>query len=264
MATKGTESTKPEAGIWRRELAAIRAAVMFFTRVPVPSLARHDPADLQRAAAWFPLVGWLVGAVVAGVWWAASQVWPPAVASGLSLVATLLLTGAFHEDGFADVCDGFGGGYTKERVLEIMRDSRVGAFGAIGVMVMLGLKWQTVAALPVAKGAAVLFAGHAVSRAAAVSLMAVLPYVREEAGKAKPLATELGGGRLVVALLCGLAPLTLLPGRCVWAVAGVALLWVVLARWFRRRIGGYTGDCLGAAQQVCEVGFYLGVTALLR
>ena len=251
--------------VLRRELAAIRAAVMFFTRVPVPSLARHDPADLQRAAAWFPLVGWLVGAVAAGVWWAAAQVWPPAVASGLSLVATLLLTGAFHEDGFADVCDGFGGGYTKERVLEIMRDSRVGAFGAIGVVVMLGLKWQTVAALPVTLGgAAVLLVGHAVSRAAAVSLMAVLPYVREEEGKAKPLATELSGGRLIVALSCGLTPLALLPARGMGAVAGVGMLWLVLARWFRRRLGGYTGDCLGAAQQVCEVGFYLGVLALLR
>jgi adenosylcobinamide-GDP ribazoletransferase len=264
MAIKGTEGTKAETGIWRRELAAIRAAVMFFTRLPVPSSARHDPADLQRAAAWFPLVGWLVGAVAAGVWWAAAQVWSPAVASGLSLVATVLLTGAFHEDGFADVCDGFGGGYTKERVLEIMRDSRVGAFGAIGVVMMLGLKWQTVAALPATLGgAAVLFAGHAVSRAAAVSLMAMLPYVREEAGKAKPLATELSGGRLVVALACGLAPLALLPGRCAWSVAGIMVVWLLLAKWFKRRIGGYTGDCLGAAQQVTEVGFYLSITALL-
>lgn len=262
MATKGTESTKAEMGIGVRELAAIRAAVMFFTRVPVPSSDQHDPADLQRAAAWFPLVGWLVGAVAAGVWWAAAQVWPPAVASGLSLVATLLLTGAFHEDGFADVCDGFGGGYTKERVLEIMRDSRVGAFGAIGVVVMLGLKWQVVAALPVGAGVATLFAGHALSRAAAVSLMAMLPYVREESIKAKPLATELSGGRLVTALVCGLAPLVGLPARCAWSLAGVAVVWWWLARWFRRRIGGYTGDCLGAAQQVTEVVFYLGVTAL--
>lgn len=263
MATKSTEGAKTEAGSLRRELAALRAAVMFFTRVPVPSSANHDPADLQRASAWFPLVGWLVGAVAAGVWWAAAQVWSPVVASGLSLVATLLLTGAFHEDGFADVCDGFGGGYTKERVLEIMRDSRVGAFGAIGVVMMLGLKWHTIASLPVAAGVAVLFAGHALSRAAAVSLMAVLPYVREEAGKAKPLATELGGSRLLIALVCGLAPLVLLPASCTWSVMAVAVAWLLLAGWFKRRIGGYTGDCLGAAQQVTEVVFYLSVTALL-
>lgn len=249
----------------RREFAALRAALMFFTRLPVPSSAQHDPEDLQRAAAWFPLVGWVVGAVAAAVWWAAAQVWTPALASGLSLAATLLLTGAFHEDGFADVCDGFGGGYTKERVLEIMRDSRVGAFGAIGVVVMLGLKWQAVAALPVTgfTGAAVIFAGHTVSRAASVSLMAVLPYVREEAGKAKPLATQLSGGRLLVALLCGVAPLALLPLWSGCAVAGVLFVWFLLVAWFRRRLGGYTGDCLGAAQQVTEVVFYLGMLALL-
>jgi adenosylcobinamide-GDP ribazoletransferase len=130
-------------------------------------------------------------------------------------------------------------------------------------VMMLGLKWQTVASLPVMLGACVLFAGHALSRAAAVSLMAVLPYVREESGKAKPLATELSGGRLVTALVCGLAPLAFLPVRCVWSVAGVAVMWLLLARWFKRRIGGYTGDCLGAAQQVTEVVFYLSVTALL-
>ena len=249
----------------RRECAAIRAALMFFTRLPVPSSAQYDPEDLQRAAAWFPLVGWLVGAVAAAVWWASAQVWTPALASGLSLASTLLLTGAFHEDGFADVCDGFGGGYTKERVLEIMRDSRVGAFGAMGVVVMLGLKWQAVSALPVAgiTGAMVIFAGHTVSRAAAVSLMAVLPYVREEAGKAKPLATQLSGGRWVVALVCGLAPLALLPLWSGCAVAGVFAVWLVLAAWFRRRLGGYTGDCLGAAQQVTEVVFYLAMLALL-
>lgn len=249
----------------RREFAALRAAVMFFTRLPVPTSGKYDPADLHRAAAWFPLVGWLVGAVGAAVWWLSMQVWPPAVASGLSLVATLLLTGAFHEDGFADVCDGFGGGYTKERVLEIMRDSRVGAFGAIGVVVMLGLKWQAVAALPLVgfTAVAVIFAGHTVSRTATVSLMAVLPYVREEMGKAKPLATELSGGRLVVALACGLAPLALLPLRTGWAVIGVFAVWLVMGMWFRRRLGGYTGDCLGATQQVTEVVFYLGVLALV-
>ncbi len=249
----------------RREWAALRAALMFFTRLPVPSSAIHDPADLQRAAAWFPLVGWVVGAVAAGVWWAAGLLWSPEVASGLSLAATLLLTGAFHEDGFADVCDGFGGGYTKARVLEIMRDSRVGAFGAIGVVLMLGLKWQVVAGFSPELGVAVLIAGHALSRAASVSLMAVLPYVQEEVGKAKPLATQLAGGRLAWALVCGLAPLALLPGwgGAVWVVAVVAGLRVGLAAWFRRRIGGYTGDCLGAAQQVTELGFYLAAGALL-
>jgi len=248
----------------RQEIAALRAAFMFFTRIPMTSDVQFDPAHLQRAAAWFPLVGWIVGAVAASVWWTAGLLWSPQVASGLSLAVTLLLTGAFHEDGFADVCDGLGGGYTKERSLEIMRDSRVGAFGAIGVAVMLGLKWQAVAGLTPEIGAAALIAGHALSRAASVSLLAVLPYVREDSGKAKPLATQLNGSRWAWALACGLAPLTLMPLSATLSLAVVMALWLCLATWFKRRIGGYTGDCLGTAQQVTELGFYLAIGALFR
>ena len=246
----------------RTELHAMAAAVMFFTRVPVPAGWGGKPEDLQRAAAYFPLVGWFVGGVAALTWWLAAQLWPPLVASGLSLAATLLLTGAFHEDGFADVCDGFGGGYTKERVLEIMRDSRVGAFGAIGVVMMLGLKWHSVAALPAALAPALLVAAHGLSRTVAVSLMAVLDYVREDAAKAKPLATQLGGARLLVVLATGAATLALLPMRLWWVLVPLLVTQVLLALWFKRRIGGYTGDCLGAAQQVAEVVFYLTVLAL--
>lgn len=248
----------------KSELRAFRQAVMFFTRLPVGSQAHWQPDDLQKAATYFPLVGWLVGGVGAGAWWLAAQVWPPMIASGISLVATLLLTGAFHEDGLADVCDGFGGGYTKERVLAIMRDSRVGAFGAIGVVMALGLKWQAVAALPPLLTPMALVAAHALSRGAAVSLMATLPYVREEESKAKPMATELRGGRLLVALAFALAPLCLLPVRFTWCVVPVAATRFVLGRWFKYRISGYTGDCLGAAQQVSEIVIYLSVLALVR
>ncbi|MDR0352924.1 MAG: adenosylcobinamide-GDP ribazoletransferase [Opitutaceae bacterium] len=283
----------------RNEFRALHSAVMFFTRIPLPSLTHYEDADLQRSSTYFPLVGWLVGAVAAAVWWAGLAVWTPAVASGASLAATLLLTGAFHEDGFADMCDGFGGGHTRARILEIMRDSRIGAFGAIGLVMLLGLKWHAVealagagavealaveagtggatvaAALALAEGRAAFFvlppawlapaiilAAHAVSRGAAISLLATLPYARES-GKAKPLSTRLRGGRLVVAMLLALAPLALLPVRLWWALAAVVLARAWMAWRFRRRIGGYTGDCLGAAQQVCELAFYLAALALL-
>jgi adenosylcobinamide-GDP ribazoletransferase len=204
-------------------------------------------------------MGWLVGGVAAGVWWLAVQLWPPAVASGLSLAATLLLTGAFHEDGFADVCDGFGGGYTKDRVLEIMRDSRVGAFGAIGAVMIVGLKWQAVAHLPSSTAAAVILAAHVLSRTLSVSLMFVLSYVREDAAKAKPLATHLGGARALFAFTTGGSALALLPFGLWWVVLPLLATQVWLAAWFKRRIGGYTGDCLGAAQQIAEVVLYLSV-----
>jgi len=237
---------------------------MFFTRLPIPSESEWQADDLKKAATYFPLVGWLVGAVGAGAWWLAARVWPPAIASGISLAVTLLLTGAFHEDGLADVCDGFGGGYTKERVLAIMRDSRVGAFGAIGVVMALGLKWQAVAALPPLLTPLSLVAAHGLSRGAAVSLMATLPYVREEESKAKPMATELRGVRLLVALAFAVAPLAFLPVRLAWCLGPVVMVRFLLGRWFMYRIGGYTGDGLGAAQQVSEIVIYLSFLALLR
>jgi adenosylcobinamide-GDP ribazoletransferase len=246
----------------RQELHAIAAAVMFFTRLPVPAGWGETRADLQRAAAYFPLVGWLVGAFAAAVWWLARLEWGPAVASGLSLAATLLLTGAMHEDGFADSCDGFGGGYTRERVLEIMRDSRIGAFGAIGVVTMLGLKWQAVAALPATLAPALLIGGHVVSRAVSTSVMASLVYVREDAAKAKPLATELSAARLGLVVATALAAFALLPPRVWWAALVLLGVRAVLVRWLRHRLGGYTGDCLGAVQQASEVIFYLVAIAL--
>ena len=249
---------------WANELRAVRQAVMFFTRLPVPSEPHWNPSDLQRSAAYFPLVGWVVGGFGALAWWLGARVWGPEIASGISLATTLLVTGAFHEDGFADVCDGFGGGYTKERVLEIMRDSRVGAFGAIGVTVLLLLKWQTVAALPAGLAPGLIVAAHALSRGAAVSIQATHDYVREEMGKAKPMATQLRGGRLVAALSFAVWPLLALPLRFAWSVLAVIAARLILARWFKRRIGGYTGDCLGAAQQVTEVVFYLAVVAIGR
>lgn len=247
-----------------RELRALHQAAMFFTRIPLPPLRSWEQADLQRSIAYFPLVGWIIGGAGALAWWGAMHLWSPALASGISLVTTLLLTGAFHEDGFADVCDGFGGGSTKERVLEIMRDSRVGAFGAIGITVMLGLKWQCVAALPPLLAPATIIAAHALSRAAAVSLQLNLPYVREEVGKAKPLATGVSKTRCAVAIVLGLVPMILLPAHCAPALVAVMVARVFLHQWFRYRLGGYTGDCLGAAQQVTEVVFYLSVLALLR
>jgi adenosylcobinamide-GDP ribazoletransferase len=254
----------------RCEWRAGWTAVMFLTRLPVPTWADHDAVWLQRAARWFPWVGLLVGGLGAAVYWLAAMVWPGSIALLLSLAATVLATGAFHEDGFADVCDGFGGGYTQPQVLTIMQDSRVGAFGAIGIALMLGLKVVTLLALPAAWLPAVLIAGHALSRATATSLLATLAYVRVEGpAKAKPLAHHrLRGLALAWALGGGLAGLAILPGglvsgRAALVLAAAGLARLLCARWFVRRIGGYTGDCLGATQQVAELSIYLAVAATL-
>jgi adenosylcobinamide-GDP ribazoletransferase len=245
-----------------REARALWAAAMFFTRVALPSLPVLSPDDQRRATAYWPLVGALVGAAVGGAWWLAACVLPPGVAVGLALAVGLLLTGALHEDGFADVCDGFGGGTTRARALDIMRDSRVGAFGAIGIVMLLGLKWQAMTALPPSLLPAAVVAAHALSRGGPVGLMAALPYARTDDSRARPLTSRPGGVRLLGVAATALAPLLLLPPAvrlpCLVAAAMIAVGCYV---WFRRRLGGYTGDCLGATQQLGEVAVLLAVLA---
>jgi adenosylcobinamide-GDP ribazoletransferase len=244
------------------ELRAVRTALSFFTRLPLPFV--HDCAseDLRRSATYFPAMGWLVGGIAAAVWLAAARLFSSEIASGLSLAATVLLTGAMHEDGLADACDGFGGGTTREKILAIMQDSRVGTFGVVGLVLVLGLKWQTVAALPAALIPATLVAGHSWSRATAITLMSSLDYAREGPSKARALTSRLGGMRLFVVLALGILPVAFLPMRFWWAMLPPLLLRYVAGMWFAKRIGGYTGDCLGALQQTTELAFLLTVGAL--
>jgi adenosylcobinamide-GDP ribazoletransferase len=250
---------------FRGELRTLAGAVLFFTRLPLPARLGVDATDLRRAITYFPLCGALVGGFAALGWWLASLVFAPAVAAGVALVVGVVFTGAMHEDGWADVCDGFGGGHTKERVLEIMKDSHVGAYGVIGLVLLLGLKWQTLAALPGALVPAVLVAGHALSRGMAATLMATLDYARPEGpSKARALVVRLGGWRLLFVLVTALALVVLLPGPAWWGVAALVAVRLVLARWFKSRVGGYTGDCLGAAQQLGEIVFYLVVLGVVR
>lgn len=242
------------------ELRYFFTALGYFTRVPVPRWVGFEPAWLNAAARYFPLVGAVVGAFAALVYLAALRVFPPGVAVLLSMTATLVATGAFHEDGLADCCDAFGGGYTREDVLRIMHDSRIGAFGAIGVVVALALKWQVLAALPPMRAAMLMIAGHAASRACAISYLVSLDYVRAE-GKAKPVAQRMSIAALLCAFVFGL-PWLFWSGWPDWR-AGIATLAVLivlryaLGRYFVKRIGGYTGDCLGFAQQIFELAIYL-------
>jgi len=263
---------------WRQEPRLLLTAWVFFTRVPLPAALAawvgYSPAMLRGSARYFPLVGMAVGALAAATYLAGAWLFTPAVAVVLSMIATILMTGAFHEDGLADSCDGFGGGYTRERVLEIMQDSRVGAFGAIGITLMLLLKYATLISLAETGEAGlvawVLVTGHTLSRAAAVGLMRFLDYVRVDTGpKAKPLADGISSGAFAVALAITALPFALVARLFEngWLLA-LGCLPVGLAAWaagayFRRRIGGYTGDCLGAAQQVAEVVFYLFAAGLL-
>lgn len=246
----------------RNELSYFFAALRFFTRLPVPAWVGHSDAQLNHAARYFPLVGLLVGLIGAVVTALALKVMPASLAIMLGMVATLLVTGAFHEDGFADTCDGFGGGWNKDQVLTIMKDSRIGSYGAVGLFMMLLFKWNALFSLFALDGwllLPALLAAHAASRAASVTLIYALDYVRDSDGKSKPLASRMRMGELLFAWACGLAPCFLLPQQMM--LQGLALMLLVtllFATYSKHRIGGYTGDVLGATQQLAEVAFYLG------
>lgn len=252
-----------------QQLRLFFIAVQFFTRLPIPRWVGFEQEWLHHASRYFPLVGIVVGAIAAGVYAAAALIFPAPVSAVLSTAATIYATGAFHEDGFADSCDGLGGGMTRERVLDIMKDSRVGAYGAIGVVCMLGAKCTALAMLPPASAIGALLLAHPLSRLAATSLIWRMEYARAE-GKAKPLAERMttaefaiASGTVAIAAALLLASGTLDLGALLAALlaAGAAAWW--LARKFARRIGGYTGDCLGAVQQLAEVLIYLAVLATL-
>ncbi|MET3132474.1 adenosylcobinamide-GDP ribazoletransferase [Oxalobacteraceae bacterium GrIS 1.11] len=242
-------------------------ALQFFTRLPIPRWVGFEPDWLHHASRYFPLVGSVVAAIVAAVYALAAWLWPAPVAVLLATAAGIYATGAFHEDGFADMCDGFGGGMTPARVLEIMQDSRIGAYGAIGIGCLLALKCLTLTLLPPGAVVAALFLAHPLSRLATSALIWRMEYARAE-GKAKPLAQEMTHAEFAIAALGAALPVALLGlgAYLPWSAilggalaAALAALW--LARTFAHRLGGYTGDCLGAVQQVTEVVLYLAVLA---
>lgn len=245
----------------RAELAYFFGAVRFFTRLPVPGWVGHSAEALNASARYFPAVGLLVGGLAALVYWGAAWLWPPAVAVLLSMATSLYVTGAFHEDGLSDATDGLGGGWEKLRILEIMKDSRVGSFGVVALWLVLSSKLFLLLSLGAGAVPAALVAGHAFSRGCSTLLLARMDYVRDDLlSKAKPLATRLPSGALCVAIGFSCLGLLALPWPQALAGSALALLATVwLAGKFQRWLGGYTGDCLGAVQQVAEVAFYLGL-----
>lgn len=242
------------------QLHLLLLAVSFYTRLPVRS--GLDYRFLPQASSYLPVIGWLVGAVTATGFYAASFLWPQVTAVLLALAIGILLTGAFHEDGFADVCDGFGGGYDKQQILAIMRDSQIGSYGALGLFLLMALKISSLCTLPATAVPLSLLAGHSLSRYSPLHLMHVYSYARTEAGKGGAAVIRPTRLLLLMSALSAFLPLLLLPAVCLLSVPLVFLVNVSLGRFFYRHIGGYTGDCLGASQQLCETVFYLSISFL--
>jgi adenosylcobinamide-GDP ribazoletransferase len=245
------------------EIRLLLTAVQYFTRIRVPAWVGHAQEQLAGAIRYFPVVGLIVGASGAATLWLAAQVLPAPLPAILAIVVTVLMTGAIHEDGLADTCDGLGGGATRERALEIMKDPRIGAFGAIALMLSLLLKISALSLMTLWTAMIALFAAHAFSRFCAVLFSFAGRYVGSaERSRAAPVVTQVKRSDVLVAAVFGL-PALVLCGRDAIVAAIVALVLLgLLFRWSVRRIGGYTGDTLGAAQQITEVGFYVGLLAM--
>ncbi len=247
------------------EIRLLLTAVQYFTRIRVPAWVGHAPQRLTGAVRYFPAVGLVVGASGAAVLWLTSQVLPAPLPAILSTAVTVLMTGAIHEDGLADTCDGLGGGATRERALEIMKDPRIGVFGTIALILVLLLKIATLSLMPLWTALAALVAAHAFSRFCAVLMVFAGTYVGSaERSRAAPVVERVKVVDVIVAAVFGLPALALCGVGAIAAIIVALALLGLLFRWCVRRIGGYTGDTLGAAQQVTEIGCYVALLAALN
>ncbi|UZE96743.1 adenosylcobinamide-GDP ribazoletransferase [Alkalimarinus alittae] len=275
---------------WREELDLFFTALMFLTRIPSPKWVKFEERYLNESARYFPLVGLVVGVIAAVAYALLSILLGPLLAIILSMALTIWVTGAFHEDGLADMCDGFGGGWKKDQILHIMKDSRLGTYGSVGLFLVIAIKFMALltlalmspdvsvstaagvqASLPLLNGdysSAVVVAflvAHPLSRLFSISFIHSLEYVQDiDQSKVRPLASHLSNNGVLFAGLSVVAVLMLLNLITVMSLLSVLfVMHIILSRYLVGKIGGYTGDCLGAAQQLSEVMVYIVLCAFI-
>ncbi|WP_374173847.1 adenosylcobinamide-GDP ribazoletransferase [Flavobacterium tructae] len=258
----------------KKELHIFFTCLMFYTRIPCPKNINHDPDYLNKATRYFPFIGWIVGSISFLAFYLFSLFLSIETAVLLAIIASILTTGAFHEDGFADVCDGFGGGWTKEKILLIMKDSAIGAYGAIGLVLLFLLKFKLLSesislfTTNIFLIFLLFISAHSLSRLAAISIIFTHEYSRDDAtSKSKPIAKKHSWKEITGSFFFGLIPLLALSffqSEFLLAIIPVFIMRYFLARYFQRWIDGYTGDCLGATQQVCEVIYYLSILLIWK
>lgn len=248
------------AELVRRPLVAIQ----FLTRLPVAGGTEASEEELGRAAAWFPMVGVIVGGGAAGVFFLTAYIFPLSTCVFLAIVFATLITNGFHEDGLADSVDGFGGGWSREGVLAIMRDSRIGTYGTLALIFLVLGKYHFLSLLQPRQICRWLLVAHVASRWTILPLSASLKYARAE-GQGKLVAKQIGATAMLIGTVTLLLTFMLLP----WKAAASGLLVIVLVTvlcglYYRARLGGITGDCLGATNQLTEVALYATAAILMR
>ncbi|ACT59833.1 adenosylcobinamide-GDP ribazoletransferase [Hirschia baltica] len=251
----------------RNEISIFLIAVQFLTRIPLPRNIGFTQKRLASSPRYFPLVGLAIGSIGAIAYFLSSHLFPPVIAIVISTIITCLLTGGFHEDGLADTFDGIGGGHTKERALDIMKDSRIGTYGSLALGLMLALKIMALSALPHLTIIIAIIAAHGLSRLSSVMVIATSSYVRDH-GTGKHTSDGIHIAGLILALLTGTFGLSLLVlflplASALSALVGCLAGHILMRAFFEKKLSGYTGDTLGAVQQSSEVGIYLALLSCL-
>lgn len=245
-----------------QEVRLFWTALTLLTRLPAPELSGFQPDWLGRSVAWFPFVGLIIGLLSAGTYVLAAFFWPDPVPAVFALAVAALATGGFHEDGWADVFDALGAGGSRERMLEIMKDSRIGSTGALALLFLIAGKLAALAALPATDVPTALVAAHVLSRWTSLPLLRWLPAARTEGGLATPLIGHVTEGRFLSGtLLALLLAVAALRQEALSPLLITVLTAALAGLFFRRRLGGVTGDCLGATQQLTELAILLTLAA---
>ncbi|WP_299805257.1 adenosylcobinamide-GDP ribazoletransferase [uncultured Shewanella sp.] len=239
----------------KRHLGAILAAASFLTRLPMPKWVAKDSDAIAKSSRWFAFVGLWIGVIAASLLYSFTALMGQELAVVLTLLLIILLTGAFHEDGLADLCDGFGGGWEKSRKLEIMKDSQIGAYGVLALVSAFALKLSALTQLPLTIACIGLIMCHAGSRAIAGLVAVYLPYAREDSNNKTPQKdVTLPISNRLILCVSGALPLVLLPFGCALMLLAVWLMtFIAMIKLMQRHIQGYTGDTLGATQQIMEI-----------
>lgn len=240
-------------------MVRLLAALIFFTRLPFWRIAQVPADCFKRVVPLWPVVGWLTGGIMAAVFWLCSAIMPPLMAWTAAIIARLLVTGCLHEDGLADFCDGMGGGTTRQRVLEIMKDSHIGTYGVVGLILYFITMIEAGSQVDARMMCGTIIAADCWSKACASNIINLLPYARKaEEAKSKTVYERMTVGEWLLSVCAGLLPaLLFLPPYFLPALAVPVVVFLLLTQLMRRRIEGYTGDCCGAMFLLCELSFYL-------
>lgn len=245
-------------------------ALSFFSRLPMPENMQYSPSKMRRASRYFPLVGWLLAAFLATAYWIAMPLVGIAPAVCLLMILSLLMTGALHEDGLADTFDGFFGGYTSERKLTIMKDSRIGTYGTCALVMALLSKFVLLSALA-EQGLLIvsLCVAYPLSRAMAISLVQDMPYLSNQipkgGSKSEPLAKPFRLKEFSFVILTGAVACLYIPFQtALYLFMGCLILRYWLRFWMTKHVNGYTGDCLGTAQQLQELLIYFIILSNIK